>query len=207
MRIILFAVWGFVCVVVLSVVGVYITAKTRLAKTPMAIYGEVPDFKLTNQLGRAFSLADLKGDVWVADIIFTRCPGPCLTMTRTMQAVQAALPAQSAVKLVSLTADPEYDSPAVLRDYASRFTKDLDRWQFLTGPKQDVYRLAMAGFKLAVEQNNGTSPEADPFIHSTRFVLIDRHGRLRGVPYDGTEKASVSKIVKAASQLAQELTP
>src|SRR5579859_2367114 len=74
---------------------------------PLPVYGQVADFSLTNQEGRAISLADLRGHVWVADIIFTRCPGPCLKMTRQMKGLQAALPPGTDVRLVTLTTDPD----------------------------------------------------------------------------------------------------
>ena len=82
----------------------------------MPVLGQLPDFVLTNQLGQAVSLADLRGQVWVADVIFTRCPGPCAKMTRHYAELQTALPANQPIKLVSFTSDPEYDTPKVLKN-------------------------------------------------------------------------------------------
>ena len=96
----------------------------------------IADFTLTNQNGSAVSLADLRGQVWVADIIFTRCPGPCLKMTRQMKELQEALPPASQAKLVTLTTDADFDTPPVLKAYAERFGADTNRWMFLTGPKR-----------------------------------------------------------------------
>src|SRR5689334_657351 len=81
------AVWGFIGIIILSVVGVYVSTLLVRRVLPLPVYGEVPDFTLTNQFGHTVTLADLKGSVWVADIIFTRCPGPCLEMTRKMKAI------------------------------------------------------------------------------------------------------------------------
>lgn len=150
---------------------------------PLPVLSQVADFSLTNQNGQAVSLADLRGQVWVADIIFTRCPGPCLKMSRQMQELQQSLPAGSRARLVTLTTDPEFDTPAVLKTYAGRFGADLNRWCFLTGTKPQIAGLARDSLKLtAIEVKPGErqSPN-DLFVHSTIFVLVDKQGRLRGV--------------------------
>src|SRR6266576_6748307 len=85
---------------------------------PVPVLGQISDFTLTNQLGQAVTLAGLRGHVWVADIIFTRCAGPCLKMSRQMKELQEGLPSKSEVQLVTLTTDPEFDTPSVLRTYA-----------------------------------------------------------------------------------------
>src|SRR5436190_9840313 len=86
--------------------------KSRASKhRHLPIYGQVSGFTLTNQLGSAVSLRDLAGHVWIADIIFTRCPGPCMRMTRQMNELQAALPPRTQARLVSLTTDPDFDTP------------------------------------------------------------------------------------------------
>src|SRR4051794_8016425 len=84
----------------------------------LPVVGQVSEFALTNQLGQVVSLQDLRGQVWIADIIFTRCPAQCLRMTKNMATLQAQLPK---VKFVSLTADPAFDNPAILKTYANRF--------------------------------------------------------------------------------------
>jgi protein SCO1/2 len=119
----------------------------------------------------------------VADIIFTRCPGPCATMTRRMRELQDALPVDERIRLVSLTTDPDYDSPAMLAAYARRFGADPERWQFLTGTKEQLRRLAVEGLKLAVVEKPPETREQpdDLFIHSTLLVVVDARGRLRAV--------------------------
>jgi protein SCO1/2 len=104
-------------------------------------------------------------------------------MTRQMAELQAAVPARDPVAFVSLTTDPDFDTPPVLKAYAERYQADPARWRFLTGSKEQIARLAMEGLRLtALEQKPElrTAPE-DLFIHSTVFVLVDRRGRLRGV--------------------------
>jgi protein SCO1/2 len=149
----------------------------------LPVYGQVASFTLTNQAGQPFSLSDLSEKVWVADIIFTRCPGPCLKMTRQMKELQAALPPKSQAKLVTLTTDPEFDTPAVLKAYAQRFSADFNHWEFLTGTPKEIASLAIDSLKLtaiAKKPEERQSP-ADLFVHSTIFVMVDKHGRLRGI--------------------------
>jgi protein SCO1/2 len=125
----------------------------------------------------------------VADIIFTRCPGPCLKMTRQMRELQAALPPKNPAELVSLTTDPDFDTPAVLKTYAQRFNADLNRWQFLTGTKKQIASLAIDSLKLTAIEKKPDEREsaADLFVHSTIFVVVDKRGQLRGVFETGGE--------------------
>lgn len=176
----------------------------------LQVIGTVNDFALTNQTGAASSLADLRGRVWIADIIFTRCPGPCLKMTRQMKELQDALPAASNTRLVTLTTDPEFDTPPVLEKYAARFDADTHRWMFLTGTKKEIGALAAGGLKLsAVEVKPAErQSENDLFIHSTIFVVVDKQARLRGVFETSGEgvdwQAGKQKILAAVKQLERE---
>jgi len=150
--------------------------------TPL-VFGQVADFVLTNQNGQAVTLANLRGSVWVADIIFTRCAGPCPRMTRQMKLLQDALPTESRARLVTLTTDPDFDSPAVMKAYATRFEANLDRWWFLTGTKKEIAALAIDSLKLTAIEKKAEERQdpADLFIHSTILVVVDKQGRLRGI--------------------------
>ena len=176
----------------------------------LPVYGMIGDFSLTNQNGATVSLADLRGRVWIADIIFTRCPGPCLRMTRQMKELQDALPADSQTKLVSLTTDPGYDTPAILKTYGERNGEDSKRWTFLTGTKLQIANLAMDSLKLsAVEKKPEERASADDlFVHSTIFVIIDKHAQLRGIFQTGGEDVSwpveKEKLLTAAKELERE---
>jgi protein SCO1/2 len=149
-------VWSGLALVVVTVLAVVVLAGLKLQNAqgkPLAVIGAVADFTLTNQNGRAVSLADLRGKVWVADIIFTRCAGPCSKMTRQMKELQDALPAESQAKLVTLTTDADFDTPPVLKVYAERFRADTNCWMFLTGTKQEIAKLAIDSLKLtAIEK-------------------------------------------------------
>jgi protein SCO1 len=177
---------------------------------PLPNYGQIGDFALTDQNGSPVSLANLRGHAWVADIIFTRCSGPCLKMTRQMEALAQALPASSHAKLVTLTTDPDYDTSSILKTYAQRVGADFNRWMFLTGPKKQIAALAIDSLKLtAIEKKpeERQTPE-DLFVHSTIFVVADKQGRLRGVfqtTGEGVDPEHVKQqLLDAVSQLERE---
>lgn len=149
---------------------------------PLPVISQVRPFHLTNHLGRVSTLEDLRNKVWVGNIIFTRCGGPCLEMSRRMERLQKDLAGRGAVSFVTLTTDPEFDTPEVLKRYSERFKDRSDRWMFLTGAKAEIARLAVEDLKLTTvetEPDKRTSPE-DLFIHSTISVVVDARGRLRG---------------------------
>ena len=176
----------------------------------LPVLGPVADFALLNQDGRAVTLADLSNHVWVADIIFTRCAGSCPVMSQSMKSLQDALPPASRAKLVTLTTDPEFDTPPVLKKYAERFGADSNRWMFLTGTKAEIGKLAADSLKLSavpVKPEDRQNP-ADLFIHSTIFVIVDKHARLRGTfetQGDGVDWPKVQpRIVALVGQLERE---
>jgi len=177
---------------------------------PLPVIGQIADFTLTNQNGRAVSLADLRGEVWVADIIFTRCAGPCPKMTKQMKELQDALPAGSKARLVTLTTDADFDTPPVLRAYGERFGADTNRWTFLTGDKHEIAKLAIDSLKLTAVEKRLEERESrqDLFVHSTIFVIADKHSRLRRVfetTGEGIDPGPVKeKILAAVRQLEQE---
>jgi protein SCO1/2 len=151
-------------------------------RPPPPVIGPVADFTLTNQDGKITTLADFTNHVWLADIIFTRCAGPCPRMTGQMRSLENLLPADSAAKLVTLTTDPEFDSPAVLKKYGDRFDADFSRWTFLTGTKGGIAALASGSLKLSAVpvRLEDQKDVADLFIHTTIFVVVDKHAQLRG---------------------------
>lgn len=179
-------------------------------RAALPVLGKIADFTLTNQDGQLTTLAELTNHVWVADIIFTRCAGPCPIMTGHMKQLQAALPQTSNAKLVTLTTDPEFDSPAILKRYADHFGADSNRWTFLTGTKQEIANLGSGSLKL------GSTPVkledqknvADLFIHTTIFVLVDKHAQLRGIFQTGGDDVNWTNvqphIITAIAQLERE---
>lgn len=160
---------------------------------PLKVYNEIPEFQLLDQQGRSFDRAALNGHVWVADFIYTNCQGPCPRMSSHMRAIQNATPAD--VRLVSFTVDPDNDTPAALSAYAKRFTADERRWSFLTGSKETLNSLDRDAFMLGT-----IGVEMD---HSTRFVLVDKKGRVRGY-YGIAEGNPVDRVAKDALRLEKE---
>lgn len=168
-------------------VSVFIFSCKR--EPPLTKYYPLPDFSLTDQTMRTVTLADLKGKVWIADFIFTSCGGMCPMMTDKMRKLADTLPAD--IRLVSFTVDPERDTPKVLSAYAAEHGATGERWLFLTGDKKALYDLCMSGFKLALDESGGTP--AEPITHSTRFVLVDREGNVRGY-YSGEETTDLERL-------------
>jgi protein SCO1/2 len=200
------AVWGALLLTTLIIVALFVRSQLeRRYLIDLRPIAQIPDFDLVNQDGRKFSLADLRGNVWVGDIIFTRCGGPCPTMTKQMRGLQDILPADKPVKLVTLTTDPEFDRPEILKRYGEKAGFDAARWNFLTGNKEQIARVAVDGMKLTAMEKSPSERgnERDLFIHSTLFVLVDKRGRLRGaVESDDPEMAR--KVSLAVKRLLKE---
>ncbi|HEX7860482.1 MAG TPA: SCO family protein [Verrucomicrobiae bacterium] len=187
-------VWGLLAIVLLAVVVVFLNASAKRSSLPK--YGEVKDFTLTNQLGQTVTLADLKGKVWVADVIFTSCAGPCPKMTDQMAQLQNAFPADAPLRFVSITTHPQNDTPSELKAYSEKFSADPSRWHFLTGTMRELLQnLAIGSLKLtAVEKEKELQQDPnDLFIHSTMFVLVDKRGQVRGF-YESLEPGFQEKI-------------
>ena len=165
------------------------------SRSNLPVLGTVPAFTLTDQNGAMFeSAAKLDKQVWVADFMFTTCPGPCPLMTSQMHQVQKALESEG-IRLVSFTVDPEHDTPAVLLEYGQRFKASPGVWHFLTGSRADLNRLSREVFKLG-----GVDGSLE---HSTRFVLIDRRAQIRGY-YATSEPDAIPRVIEDARALLRE---
>ena len=172
------------------------------------VHGVLPDFHLQDQAGKAFTKNNLRDSVWVADFIFSRCSGQCPAMNTLLSGLQSDLAAWKDVRYVSFTVDPAFDTPETLAKYAEKLHADPSRWVFVTGPKEDVYRLCKEGFKLGVGEN--TSDVAhyaeEPIFHSSRFVLVDSNGRVRGY-YDAYDPQALGKLKADIAAVREEKTP
>jgi len=162
---------------------------------PLPVYWQIPPFQLTAQSGQPFDSKSLEGSIWVADFIYTTCPGPCPRMSAQMRGVQTAIESIPGVKLVSFTVDPKNDTPAVLAAYATRYHAELGRWFFLTGDQAALESICRNGFKLGDVDGS--------LVHSTRFVLLDRDSRVRGF-YDTPEDGALPRLLHDIRQLASE---
>ena len=158
--------------------------RSHIAQLPR--YGEVPRFLLTAQDGRTFDSGVLRGNIWVADFIFTACGAACPRMTSRMREVQQATRNMPSVRLVSFTVDPARDTAQRLSLYAKAHHADPQRWYFLTGRRSDLDYLGFDVFKL--------NHVDETLQHSTRFVLVDKDSRIRGY-YDTNAPDAISKLL------------
>ena len=163
------------CIAVIA----YAVSARPVAELPSL--GTVPAAALTDQRARPFDPAQLRGSVWIADFIFTRCSGQCPMMSA--EVARVAQQTDPAVQLVSFTVDPDWDTPEVLARYATSYHAP-ERWRFVTGEHAAIERLSREGFHLAA---------AEPITHSGRLVLVDRQGVIRGY-YDPTEPEQMRQL-------------
>ena len=165
---------------------------------------DIPPFVLTDQSAAPFGTPDLDGRVWVANFIFTRCQGTCPQQTAQLIDLQAQLEKASygdQVHLVSISVDPEYDTPQVLREYANAVGANSAHWSFLTGERQEVWTLSKVGFKLGV--GDQPSVASSPIFHSDKLILVDRQLRVRGL-YEGTKESGIIAVLKDIETLIAE---
>lgn len=202
-------VWSSLGLAIGLVLGAFLHSRIAGFRGPVAaplpVLGVVTGFTLTNQNATPTTAADLRGAPWLGQVIFTRCPGPCVRMTRNLATFQERLPRNSPLRFVTLTADPAHDTPDVLRRYGERFGADPRRWLFLTGAQTNLYDLATRQLLLAVGENPDPAnarPE-DLFIHSSRMVLVDAAGRVRAA-YDGESPGSQDQVLTDLRRLEAE---
>ncbi len=162
----------------------------------------LPDFAMT-AVGpdgeTPFGLADMRGKVWIADFVFTRCAGPCPLMTARLARLGERLPPE--VSLLTVSVDPAGDTPERLRAYARHHGADARRWVFLRGGVPETYRLLYSGFRLPMSTDPAAAPEAR-VLHSTRFVLVDRAGAVRGY-YDALSDLDNDALARDARRLLE----
>ena len=165
--------------------------EARLERLPAVT--KLSDFSLLDRSGQTRRLLDLKGRASVVGFVFTRCSGPCPRLTATMAALHAD-PGLRELRLISVTVDPEHDRPEQLDAYARSFAARAGDWWFLTGEAKAVRALVRQSFKLALmEDERAGTPVGERFSHSTRLVLVDDLGQIRGY-YDSTDGAELKKL-------------
>jgi protein SCO1/2 len=158
-------------------------------------YGAVPPFNMTDSEGHPFDSKVLKGKLWIADFIYTNCPGPCSRMSSEMHKLQQRVSGERDLYLISISVDPQHDSPPVLNDFAHRFGGPARDWIFLTGSPDTVHLLAHDVFHLGDLIGN--------MDHSTKFTLVDKHGNIRGY-YSSTEPYGMPAMMKDVAVLRKE---
>lgn len=166
---------------------------------PMPVLTSVPEFSFTSQTGETVTREDLLGNVWVADFIFTRCPNPCPIMTERMMELQKIIQRKGGnVRLVTVTVDPEHDTPEVLATYAARYDADPDIWKFLTGDPDEIDTFTREGMLQPLATEPGGMP-----THSQKFLVIDAAGNMRSF-YDLDDPELLPKLLMDIGSLLRE---
>ena len=197
--------WATLVLVILGIAGAFFgsrfSATARARALP--VLGALPDFSLMERSGRNVSRSDLLGRVSVVDFIFTSCSAQCPAVTAQMVKLQEyALPRWPEIRLVSLTVDPERDTPEVLAGYARSFAADPKRWWFLTGARTALDDLIRNGFKVAGASSIPVDTSPDAVLHSVSMVLVDPEARIRGY-YQSTDAVEMTKLRKDLAALAR----
>ena len=164
----------------------------------------LPDFELTDQANEAYGSDQLDGKIWIANFMFTRCPSTCPVQTANIAELQKTLsgtPEEQNIQLLSISVDPEYDTPSVLKEFSQLFRADDSRWHFLTGDREAIWNLCKQGFRMSVD--DAPPDSASPILHSDRFVLVDRERRVRGL-YSGTKREDQDRLVRDVRRLLSE---
>ncbi|MCA9632441.1 MAG: SCO family protein [Myxococcales bacterium] len=166
--------------------------------------GDIGDFKLTDQAGKAVTRETLKGEPFVAAFFFTRCPVVCPRLTRKMREVQKQGQAEGLeFRLVSFSVDPDNDTPEALTAYAKKNQVDLSNWVFLTGDYDVVKRTSVEGFKQVLEGK--ADPNADHFgiLHGSHLVLVDGEGQIRGF-YRSEDEGATKRLLSDIARLGSK---
>lgn len=187
--------------------SVIITTKNG-KKVTDTVWHRIPDFKLVNQLGDSVSLTDLHGKLIVADFFFTHCPTICPGLTTNMRKLQQGITNAKRVgdntpdffHLLSFSIDPERDSVPRLKAWADRFQVNPEQWWLLTGPKREIYDLAINDMKIGIVDGQGVDTS---FIHTDHFVLIDTNRYVRGF-YHGLDSVSLNRLSRDIIMLSME---
>jgi cytochrome oxidase Cu insertion factor (SCO1/SenC/PrrC family) len=190
----------------LALAGVCVACQPQ--QPPMDVYGPTPTFNLTDQTGATFSSQSLAGRVTLLDFIYTNCTDACPIMSATFQEAQRKLASDnllgSKIMLVSLSVDPQHDTPPVMAEYSREFSADANGWKMLTGDWDAVYDV-ITGFKVATRPPrppaDAPAPSGTELTHSTAVVLIDPQLQVRG--YLDGEGSSADDLISAARSLVK----
>lgn len=164
------------------------------------VYHKVADFQFVDQDSTLITPQTFENKIYVTDFFFTSCPTICPVMKKQMLRVYEAFENNSEVALLSHTIDPEYDTVALLHEYAQRLGVKSDKWHFVTGEKDAIYETAQKSYMVTADED-GNAPGG--FIHSGAFILVDKDRRIRGI-YDGTKPEEVDQMMQDMQRLLQE---
>jgi len=183
---------------VLSLSFTAFSFKKEFSRAPLPHLGKVQAFTLQDAQGQAFASNSLNGKIWLASFFFTTCGDVCPRMTKNLSALSRTFNQVDGISLVSITVNPEYDSPEVLSRYAQQFKGRHSNWHFLTGSRTAIQEIMTKSFKVG--------DASEPIFHSTHFPLVDSKGNIRGY-YDGTNPKEINQLYKDAVSLMKETSP
>ncbi len=163
-------------------------------------YHKISAFSFTNQFGKTFTNNEVKNKIYVTEFFFTTCKTICPIMNNNLEKVYATFKADTNFLILSHTVDPEIDSVSVLKAYADFRKVTTTNWQFVTGSKKELYKMARKAYLL--DNTKGTGDDED-FVHTQNFALIDKEGHIRGF-YDGTIATEIDKLILEINLLKQE---
>lgn len=179
------------------------TLMCRPADPQLDDLGAIGSFALTDERGAPFTEAALAGHVTFVSFLFTRCDTICPVTTMKMARLQdKTFDARANLKLASFSVDPAYDTPARLAEYAQRYQADPERWRFVTGPVDAMRKLVEGPFMNSMAREGVTPSGAPQISHSGYFLLVDRHGHIRGA-YDSNDLQKLDEMIRAARYLAR----
>jgi protein SCO1/2 len=161
----------------------------------------IPPFSFTDQNGKTVTQNDVKNKIYVADFFFTKCGSICPKMTANMNKVATAFYGNDSVIILSHTVTPELDNSAVLKKYAADKHITNPNWHLLTGNKNEIYSIARQGY--FADESLGFSKDTTEFLHTENIILVDAHGRIRGI-YNGTLEFEVDKLIRHIKELENE---
>lgn len=153
---------------------------------------KIADFKLIDQDGDTITNENYTHKVYIADFFYTTCPDICPKLTSNMKRVYEAYKGDTKVAFISHTVTPKIDSPAVLKAYAKEYDAKAPQWEFVTGPKKEIYNLARKSYCVA---QNAPKKGAFDLIHTQNITLIDTNRRIRGY-YDGLDNQDIDRLIK-----------
>lgn len=160
---------------------------------------KIPAFRFTDQDSNTVDTSTVNDKIYVTDFFFTHCPSICPKMKAEMHKVYEKYKDRPDFQIISHSIDPERDSVAALKTYASKLNIDSRQWHFVTGSKDSIYALADHYLEFAKEDKEA----AGGFVHDGNFILVDRHRRIRGY-YDGTSDQSTDKLMNDIETLLHE---
>lgn len=190
------------CICGLAISRYVSSALSMTTTADLAIYSDIPDFSLVDHKRERVQRSDFDNRVWIASFIFTRCAGQCPMISKQLTRLQHDFADLKSFRFVSLTVNPTYDTPDRLAEYKKHYNSADERWRLLTGDRDEVIALCMKGFRVAINEDSDGNV-VEPIAHSSRLVLVDQKGRIRGY-YDAMDEAAMKQLRVDARSLVQE---